>query len=455
MRFWIALFVFVFYLTESPGLAVLRAEQSQLYLSTNSELPQGLDVQEKDEPLAVYLLTIEPASGDLSLFWSWWGHTALLVRDQEKNLDLVFDYGLFENIGSSFLYHYLKGDPVFLLGIDSLANTLSRYRAQKRTVYAQRLHAKEQNLKVLYQNLIINAQPQNRKYVYHHYYNNCTTKVRDIIDKFLFDNALHEKYSQLKGKESIAKKALAPNLNWPPLFILFSSAVGYSLDTIHNSWQDMFLPIDLMQALDIYGLDAKDSDKKSVDSLGKEVQAQKLSAKPKSKEASVAPRHVLWQAPQLPPEKSFIFSWLFFIVFFLLWLFIFYLYPLFYPKKKLSSFLSVLGWWLCYLPLSLTALFLSYTYFVASSSPFGYQTVGYNFGLHALNPLLFFLLIAWPFCRKNKRAKLWFALHRAFLLFLEVGCVLALFLASYVLPLLIIVLCIQRMLLIQVKRGIL
>ena len=441
MRFCSSTFIFTFCLlgfaifTER---ALLRAEQSPAKMQLDSELAQGLGAQKKNEPLAVYLLTIEPG-WDLSMLWSWWGHTAVLVRDQERDMDLVFDYGLFENLRPDFLYRYLKGQPVFLLGVDPLANTLHRSRIQKRTVYAQAFYAKEEKLRAFYQKLAINAQPQNRKYVYHHYYNNCTTKVRDIIDESLFDRALYRKYSQLKRKESIRKRAAAPALGWPPIFVLFNSAVGYSLDTNYNYWQGTFLPVDLMQALERYRLDML-----------------AMPAGQRSKTAGIGQRRVLWQSPLSSHEESFISllgSWLFFIIFVSLWLFVFYLYPLLYPKKKLSIFLSVAGWWLCYLPLSLIALFLSYIYFGDSSSSFGYQTAGYNFSVHAFNPLLFFLVIVWPFCRKGKRAKLWFSLHRAFLLFLEVGCVLALFLASYVLPLLIIVLCLQRTILIQVKRG--
>ena len=443
MRFCFSTFIFTFCLVGFSIFgerALLWAEQSPAEVQLSSELPQGLGVQKKNEPLAVYLLTIEPG-WDLSMLWSWWGHTAVLVRDQERDIDLVFDYGLFENFRYDFLYRYLKGNPVFLLGVDPLANTLRRYRVQKRTVYAQALYAKEEKLRAFYKKLAINAQPQNRKYVYHHYYNNCTTKVRDLIDESLFDGALHRKYSQLERKESLRKRAAAPGLGWPPIFILFNSAVGYDLDAIYDYWQAMFLPVDLMQALEGYRLDML-----------------AMPAGQRSKRAGIGQRRVLWQSPMSSSshEESFVSllrSWLFFIIFVSLWLFVFYLYPLLYPKKKLSIFLSVVGWWLCYLPLSLIALFLSYIYFSDASSSFGYQTVGYNFSVHAFNPLLFFLVIVWPFCRKGKRAKLWFSLHRVFLLFLEVGCVLALFLASYVLPLLVTVLCMQRIILIQVKRG--
>ena len=461
MRLWLAVLILIFSWLGVPrsfgafgafgifGTSLLWAEQAQTETPLDPRLQHGLDTQKKNEPLAIYLLTIEPGK-DLKMPWAWWGHTALLIRDQNRDLELVFDYGLFEDLGPSFLYHYLKGQPNFLLGISSLDKTLRRYQLQRRAVYAQRLYAKKQSLEALYQKLIINAQPQNRKYLYHHYYNNCTTIVRDLIDEFLFEGSLRKKYTQGKGKESIRKRAVAPGLAWPPIFIVFNSTVGYSLDRSRDHWRDMFLPVDLMQALERHRMDLMQD------------------LEPHRKTAMIGPRRILWQSPELPSQSysdpsgpsdpsenliSLLRPWLLFTLFFLLWLFIFYLYPLLYPKKKPSSFLGLLGWWLCFLPLSLTALLLGHIYFGNPSGSFGYETAGYNFSLHALNPLLFALLLAYPFCRKGKRAKLWFGLHRAFLLCLEIGCVLALFLALYALPLLLGTLCMQRIILIQVKRG--
>ena len=410
--------------------------KSSVEFSPQSKFLEGLEPLKKSEPLAVYLLTVDPGLG-FRLFWSWWGHTAILVIDQEKDFELVFDYGLFEDIGPAFLYHYLIGKPNFVLGIDSLKNTLWRYQVQKRRVYAQRLYAKESRIRSFYQRLLWNAQPQNRSYVYHHYHDNCTTKPRDLIDRFFFNASLSKKYSQIEEEKSIRELVLEPAYSIPPIFAAFSLVVGYKIDQRRSSWEGMFLPQRLMQRLEQYRINR---------------------AKEKSKVIGqtrlLSPPSLLPYQKRLPSSASVYLSWLFFIFSILLFLFVFYLYPVLYPNKKFSLLLARLGWYFCFLVLGLLGFLINYIYFIQSVSPFGFETIGYNFSLHALHPFLLILPLALPFCRK-KKPKLWFSLHRLILLFLEIGSVLALFLALYALPFLLIVLCMQRLILIQVKRGLL
>ncbi len=416
-----------------PSKALLSApEQSK---ATANQRPT------KTSPIEIHILTIDRGEG-LDILWSWWGHTAVWVRDNEKDLDLVFDYGIFAGVGPQFLYNYLfKGLPAFFLGVDYLASNLARNKAQGRRVRAQKLIGNTDQLRQLYHKLLVNARPENRAYHYHHFYNNCTTKIRDLLDEF-FGQALSNKYRKLSATKNLRELGSAPTIDYPPVWLIAHIMSGYTLNQNHyNQWQTMFIPENLLQAL---------------------AELEKYDNEPK-----VGPIHTLWQDParkqqiaNFPSITKIVSAWILFVCVISLWIFILYIYPLYFPNKPLAHLSRVLGWWLCYLPLGILGLVFTHIYFHQGSASFGYQTVGYNFSLHGLHPLNLILCLAWFFLRKkkhqamNQQKQLWFWLHRSLLLIAELGAVLALLFANFaVLPSLGIIILMQRLIVMQIKRG--
>ncbi len=432
-----------------------------LFLFITSLSAQKIKTQ-KD--LSIYLLTVERGT-ELGAIWSWWGHTAILVRREQANTNIVFDYGLFEGVGLQFFYDQLNNKPVFLLGINSLQNTLSKYKAERRSVWAQRIIAPPQKLNAIYQSLIMNAKPENRNYIYHHFYNNCTTKVRDLLDEVIFDKNLQTKYSQIIGQESIQSKILSKTVHFPPLYFILNLFAGPNIHKEHSTWQDMILPTDLMNTLEQY---QKGKEKPSVGPI-----------------IALSGNDYVQKTNEIY-SALFSFSWLWFLLFFLLWLLLFYAFPsmkietgkietgkietgkietgkietgkietgIFTKINPTIDFLRKMGWWLFYLPLGIFGLLFFYLYFNNPTNPFGYKTSGYNFHLHLIHPFYLLLPIAWIFLRKKKSIA-WFRLHRFFLLWTEFGILLAVFLAPYSLPTLFFGFFIQRMLLSQIKRALL
>ena len=190
--------------------------------------------KENSKGLDFYVLTIERGYG-LGQLWSWWGHTALWVRDKNKQRNLVFDYGLFDGFTPSFLWNYLNSWPVFSLGVNYLRNTLRTYHYERRTVWVQQIFAPEAELSQAYHKLLKNAQPKNKNYHYQHFYNNCTTKIRDITNQLLQD-ALRKNTKDKLAPESMRTTSIAPSLSWPPIFLLFYAFTGERLGKQVSEW---------------------------------------------------------------------------------------------------------------------------------------------------------------------------------------------------------------------------
>ena len=326
MRF---LFVLLLLFFSIPN--VLNAEKTSLVNS----------VAKKD--LELHLITVAPGKG-FSLAWAWWGHTALLILDKKNNTNIIFDYGLFAGIGSSFVYEYFEGKPVFFLGLSTLEKTLFRYRLQNRAVFSQKIVASSEKINLLYKKLLDNAREENRNYHYNHFYNNCTTIVRDLLDEFIFEGEFKKKYQNLASSTNIRIIAIAPFSILPPAYVLINYFSGFRATRQMDLWETMFTPKFLLDAL-----------------IGFQTS-----------NAKVEKEKVLF-ASSLPTNQidSRWFSWFFYSLFYALTFFFLYVYPLRKKNKNLEKKLGRIGKFLFYPILACLGSILYLFYFYYPNNFFG------------------------------------------------------------------------------------
>lgn len=132
------------------------------------------------DSVEVSLLTCQPHDEVYSLY----GHTAIRYHDMhgEKPLDITFNYGVFDFKKPHFVARFVFGLTDYELGACPYDLFLSEYRHFGSMVTEQVLNLTNQEKLALQQALWVNMQPENRVYRYNYFYNNCTTKARDIIE---------------------------------------------------------------------------------------------------------------------------------------------------------------------------------------------------------------------------------------------------------------------------------
>ena len=142
------------------------------------------------------LLTCAPGSEIYALF----GHTAIRYQNFSKGVDLVFNYGMFSFDTPHFVYRFVKGETDYQLGITPYSYFESEYAFRGSSVYQQVLNLtyleKISLLKLLQDNYL----PENRVYRYNYFYDNCTTRARDQIER------------------SIQGKVVYPSVDWHKTF---------------------------------------------------------------------------------------------------------------------------------------------------------------------------------------------------------------------------------------------
>lgn len=129
------------------------------------------------DSVEISLLTAGPGNE----VWSLYGHTAIRYNDKANDEDLAINYGMFSFEKSFFIARFVLGLTDYEMGITSMDHFINSYGREGRWVVQQDLNlTREEKLELT---LAINENnlPENRVYRYNYFYNNCTTKARDMV----------------------------------------------------------------------------------------------------------------------------------------------------------------------------------------------------------------------------------------------------------------------------------
>ena len=151
--------------------------------------------QRIDKEPFISLLTCTP--GDE--LYARYGHTAIRVCDPDADLDLVFNYGVFDFEVDHFYWKFVRGETWYELGISSYWWFMREYRETQRPVYEQVLNLTDEQREALWMALLTNYAPENRKYLYNFVFDNCATRPYVLIAKVLGDTITSD-YSGYTGQ---------------------------------------------------------------------------------------------------------------------------------------------------------------------------------------------------------------------------------------------------------------
>ncbi len=195
------------------------------------------------DELTISVLTMGP--GDYPFFK--FGHNAVLVEDRLRHRKDVYNFGTFDFHSSTLLRDFLKGRLEYWLSVGSLDTTLDSYRSQRRSVDAQELNLTSAERRSLVDALQVNARPENRAYRYDYYLDNCSTRVRDAVDR-ITQGRLRASAS---GPASMTYRAHTLRLTADSVLLSLGLDIvmGDVIDRNVAEWDEMFLPAKLEEGL--------------------------------------------------------------------------------------------------------------------------------------------------------------------------------------------------------------
>ncbi|MBP6640754.1 MAG: DUF4105 domain-containing protein, partial [Bacteroidia bacterium] len=129
----------------------------------------------------VSVLTCSPGSELYSIF----GHSALRIQDPATRLDWVWNYGVFEFDTPNFVLKFARGKLLYYVLSYNYRHFYKEYLNEKRSIYEQTLDLTEAQKKAIFEALLVNELPDNRYYQYDFFYDNCSTRERDLVAKAL------------------------------------------------------------------------------------------------------------------------------------------------------------------------------------------------------------------------------------------------------------------------------
>ena len=195
---------------------------------------------------SVELLTISPGADLYSTF----GHTALWIKDPVQGFDYVFNYGTFDFgeptlVGQlEFGIKFARGKLPYMLSVHGMDVLLYGSQRDNRSVIAQTLNLTDAQKNRLFILLQENYKPENRYYHYDFFYDNCTTRVRDMLQKVCGDSLrFGQKIENLTFRQWIDR--YARQLPWADFGMDLGVAV--TADKPATASESMFLPDNLMK----------------------------------------------------------------------------------------------------------------------------------------------------------------------------------------------------------------
>lgn len=125
----------------------------------------------------INLITCAPGKQVYAAF----GHSAIHVKDIERNINIVFNYGTFDFNTPNFYIKFASGELDYMLSISSYDSFMEYYQQENRSVYSQKLQLDNDEKQELFNALVDNYNLENRFYRYDFFLDNCATKIDDII----------------------------------------------------------------------------------------------------------------------------------------------------------------------------------------------------------------------------------------------------------------------------------
>lgn len=189
----------------------------------------------------VYLVTCAPGTESYSIY----GHTALRVAVRGTTIDRVYNWGIFDFSTPNFVYRFAKGRLDYMLGAYGYEDFLMEYISEGRSVWSQKLNLTGAEKERLFELINENLKPENVKYRYDFFFDNCATRVRDIVAAAATDTVIFPEKE--KRRQQSFRRLIDPKQKVLPWLDLGADMLlGLQADRKATPFDEMFLPDHLM-----------------------------------------------------------------------------------------------------------------------------------------------------------------------------------------------------------------
>lgn len=198
----------------------------------------SVTAQQLSDKAEISVITCGPWQREL---YSTFGHSAFRVVDTENNIDYAYNYGIFDFGQPNFYLNFAKGYLYYRLGVYYYKDFKNDYIYDNRYVHEQVLNLLPRQKQALFNYLQWNARPENQHYRYDYFYNNCATKMPDIVSIVLKDSVNFDgSYITNPSSFRVLTDLYLEHQPWGDLGI--DICLGLPMDKVASPYEHMFLP---------------------------------------------------------------------------------------------------------------------------------------------------------------------------------------------------------------------
>lgn len=181
------------------------------------------------------MFTCEPGSE----LYAGFGHSALWVSDPTQGIDRLYNYGTFDFNTPNFYWLFIRGRLDYMLTVTTARRFINEYDYRKIGVTGQTLDLNLNEKQRAFELLETNLLPENRFYKYDFFYDNCATRIRDVV----VEACSGDVDFNTPDRNQSFRQMLFPYLTHTPWTRFgINLILGYSSDKIASPFEYQFLP---------------------------------------------------------------------------------------------------------------------------------------------------------------------------------------------------------------------
>ena len=209
--------------------------------------------REPGSELIVYHVIMGP--GDA--VWEKFGHNALWIRDTVAGTDVAYNWGVFDFTADDFIPRFLKGSMRYWVEAYPTRPMLDAYVHANRSIWTQELALTPAEKNALREFVQWNVREENRYYTYDYYRDNCSTRVRDALDRVL-GGRLRAASDTVPTETTYRWHTRRLTQGLPLIYAGIDIMLGQPTDRPISQWEEMFLPMRLQHHLRDFALVEED-----------------------------------------------------------------------------------------------------------------------------------------------------------------------------------------------------
>lgn len=224
-------------------LATVLALPSGTIVARGQTAPVGPPADPGSE-ITVSVITL----GQGDQVWERFGHNALWIHDEARGTDRTYNWGVFDTADPGFIIRFVRGRMRYWLETVDVQRLLDFYRSSDRTITIQRLALSPAERIALRDFVEWNARKENKEYWYEYFRDNCSTRLRDAVDRAL-GGALRRETSGQMTPNTYRSESVRLMEGMPLTQAGIAVGLGPLADRKLTGWEEMFVPMRMRDRL--------------------------------------------------------------------------------------------------------------------------------------------------------------------------------------------------------------